>query len=100
MNTGIFYGRNMMSITPIEREALATRVWVRQRMVFVELTDGRQIGFPADRFRLLRAADDEALKKVALRLNGAALRWEELDEDLTVRGIVEGRFQLPLVNAA
>jgi hypothetical protein len=24
------------------------------------------------------------------------LRWEEIDEDITVRGIVEGRFQLPL----
>lgn len=65
-------------------------------MVFVELTDGRQIGFPADRFRLLRAASDDALQAVSLRLNGYALRWEALDEDLTVRGIVEGRFQLPL----
>ena len=26
----------------------------------------------------------------------SALRWEELDEDITVRGIIEGRFQLPL----
>jgi len=31
-----------------------------------------------------------------LQLSGAALRWEEIDEDITVRGIVEGRFQLPL----
>jgi hypothetical protein len=65
-------------------------------MVFVELTDGRQIGFPADRFKRLRAADDAGLAQVSLRLNGHALRWEALDEDLTVRGIVEGRFQLPL----
>ena len=65
-------------------------------MVFVELTDGRQVGFPADRFKLLRAADEAALKTVTLRLNGYALRWDALDEDLTVQGIVEGRFQLPL----
>jgi hypothetical protein len=65
-------------------------------MIFVELTDGRQIGFPADRFRLLHAASDEQLAGVTLRLSGAALRWEALDEDITVRGIVEGRFQLPL----
>lgn len=65
-------------------------------MVFVELTDGRQIGFPADRFRLLRAASEEQLREVRLRLDGSALRWDELDEDLTVRGIAEGRFQLPL----
>jgi len=33
---------------------------------------------------------------VRLRLNGYALRWDKLDEDLTVQGILEGRFQLPL----
>ena len=29
-----------------------------------------------------------------------ALRWEEIDEDITVRGVVEGRFQLALPLAA
>jgi len=81
-------------------EAVATRVWVVERMVFVELTDGRQVGFPADRFRILSQATDEQLKRVQLRLNGFALRWNEIDEDLTVQGIVEGRFQLPLAIAA
>lgn len=82
-------------------EHQATRVWVAGRLVFVELTDGRQIGFPADRFKRLRGASEEALREVVLRLNGHALRWEALDEDLTVQGIVEGRFQLPLpVDAA
>jgi hypothetical protein len=65
-------------------------------MVFIELTDGRLIGFPAARFRLLANAADEKLTRVELCLNGAALRWDELDEDISVRGIVEGRFQLPL----
>ncbi|MEJ7670237.1 MAG: DUF2442 domain-containing protein [Casimicrobiaceae bacterium] len=69
-------------------------------MVFVELTDGRQLGFPADRFRILSQATDEQLKRVQLRLNGFALRWNEIDEDLTVQGIVQGRFQLPLAIAA
>jgi len=80
----------------VEREAVATRVWVEGRMVFLELTDGRQIGFPADRYKLLSRATDDDLKRVTLRLNGQALRWDDLDEDLTVQGIVEGRFQLPL----
>ena len=85
-----------MSSTDVEREAVATRVWVEDRMVFLELTDGRQIGFPADRYKLLSHATDDDLKRVTLRLNGLALRWNDLDEDLTVQGIVEGRFQLPL----
>jgi hypothetical protein len=74
----------------------ATRAWTEHDMVFIELTDGRQIGFPAHRFKLLADATDEQLAEVTLRASGSALRWENLDEDLTVRGIVEGRFQLPL----
>ena len=83
-----------------ELEYCAVRAWSDRRMVFIELTDGRQIGFPAERFKLLRGASDEALKTVRLRLDGTALRWDDLDEDITVRGIVEGRFQLPLQLAA
>jgi len=79
----------------VEVEPTATRVWVDGRTIFIELTDGRIIGFPADRFRILKNATDEQLKEVKLRLNGYALRWESLDEDITVPGIVAGRFQLP-----
>ncbi|HUX40063.1 MAG TPA: DUF2442 domain-containing protein [Rectinemataceae bacterium] len=76
-------------------QACAVSVRAEGRMIFLELSDERIIGFPADRFRLLKAASDEDLKKVELRLDGLALRWEELDEDLTVAGILEGKFQLP-----
>ncbi len=77
-------------------EALALRAWVDGRSVFVELHDGRIFGFPAARFRRLRDASDEDLKKVRVEVGGAALRWEEIDEDITVRGVVAGRFELPL----
>lgn len=76
-------------------EPAAIRVWAENRMIFVELTDGRQIGFPADRFKILKNATNEQLKEVKIRLNGYALRWESLDEDITVPGIVAGNFQLP-----
>ena len=88
-----------MSTAATELDPRAIRAWVDKRMVFVELTDGRQIGFPAARFRLLAQASDSDLDQVELCLNGAALRWEKLDEDITVRGVVEGRFQLPLPEA-
>lgn len=89
-----------MSSLDVERDYHALRAWVCERMVFVELSDGRQIGFPAARFRRLSEASDAQLAEVALRLEGTALRWESIDEDLTVRGIVEGHFQLPLPKAA
>jgi hypothetical protein len=85
-----------MNTSALEIDPRALRAWIEKRMVFVELTDGRCIGFPAMRFRLLASASDEQLAQVTLRLDGAALRWDEIDEDISVRGIVEGRFQLPL----
>jgi hypothetical protein len=84
----------------VSAEPAAVRVWVEQRMVFLELTDGRIVGFPADRFRRLKDASTEQLRGVRLELDGFALRWEELDEDITVPGIIAGRFQLPLERTA
>jgi hypothetical protein len=78
----------------LELEPAAVRAWAEGRTIFVELTDGRTVGFPAARFTLLKRATDEQLRKVTLELNGYALRWEELDEDLTVPGIVAGNFEL------
>ena len=75
-------------------EPAAIRAWTEERMISIELTDSRIIGFPADRFKRLKEADDDQLKKVKVRLNGFALRWEEIDEDITVPGILAGNFEL------
>ena len=75
-------------------EAAAMSVWIENRRVCLELTDGRIISFPATKFSRLKSATDAQLAAVALRLDGFALRWEEIDEDITVPGIVEGRFEL------
>jgi hypothetical protein len=77
-------------------EPTAIKAWTEGRTIYIELTDSRIIGFPADRFKLLSKATDDQLKEVEIRLNGFALRWESLDEDITVPGIVAGNFQLPL----
>lgn len=77
-------------------EPAAIKVWTEGRTIYIELTDSRIIGFPADRFKILSEATDDQLKEVEIRLNGFALRWELLDEDITVPGIVAGNFQLPL----
>ena len=86
----------MSSTLEMVLKPAASRVWVEGRMIFVSLVDGRVLGFPADRFKLLKSASEDDLARVKLRLDGTALRWDNLDEDLTVQGIVEGRFQLPL----
>jgi len=86
-------------ITTVENsqiaDAFAVKAWTKKRMVYIELHDGRIIGFPANRFKLLKKATEDELKEVKLRGN-FALRWEKLDEDISVEGILAGKFQLPL----
>jgi hypothetical protein len=87
-----------MTISAVRNESVepaAIRAWTEKRTIYIELTDGRVIGFPAGRFKILATASEDKLKEVTLRLNGHALRWESLDEDITVPGIVAGNFQLP-----
>ena len=85
-----------MYVEPLIAEPIALNAWSLGRTIFIELTDGRTISFPADRFKILSKASEDELKEVEIRLNGFALRWENLDEDITVKGIVVGNFQLPL----
>lgn len=85
-----------MNTTIVEIEPVAIRAWADKRMIYLELTDGRIFGFPADRFQILSQASENQLKEVQVEVGGYALRWEMLDEDLTVAGVVAGRFQLPL----
>jgi len=73
-------------------ETAATRCWIEGRRVCLELADGRLVSFPADKYPLLAKASQNLLQKVGLRLNGLALRWEELDEDIWVDDAVCGRF--------
>nr|VFK23878.1 MAG: Protein of unknown function (DUF2442) [Candidatus Kentron sp. MB] len=85
-----------MNATIPEIEPIAIRAWVENRLIYVELTDGRIVAFPADRFRILCRASESQLQEVRIEVGGHALRWDTLDEDLTVAGVVAGRFQLPL----
>ena len=89
-----------MNTTLFKTEPAAIKVWTEKRMIYLELTDGRILGFPADRFRILSLASENQLKAVKIEVDGYALRWEELDEDLTVSGIIAGQFQLPLPRLA
>lgn len=70
----------------------ALRCWIEGRRVWLELLDQRLVSFPAAKYPLLADAPQELLEKVHLRVQGRALRWEELDEDIWVDDAVHGRF--------
>ncbi len=70
----------------------ALRCWIDGRRVWLELADQRLVSFPASKYPLLADAPQTQLEQVQLRVQGLALRWEELDEDIWVDDAVQGRF--------
>ena len=56
---------------------------------WVDLDDGRTIGIPLAWFPRLLHASPEQREKVELSRSG--LHWEEIDEDISVAGLLAGR---------
>jgi hypothetical protein len=67
----------------------ATTVRFDEHTMWVELTDGRTLGVPLAWFpRLLHATPDE---RERVELSRTGLHWEELDEDVSIAGLLAGR---------
>lgn len=70
----------------------ATRAWAEDGWIWVHLEDGLEVRFPIAKNRRLRNATHKQLNNVELICDGTGLHWPDLDEDLSVNGILEGRF--------
>lgn len=81
-----------MRYNTLEREARAVRAWVEAGWVCVRLDDDRELRFPATKSRRLGAATPDQLGNIEIICNGTGLHWPDVDEDLSVQGILEGRF--------
>ncbi len=65
------------------------KVWFDEASLWVELSDARTIGVPLAWFpRLLEASPAQ---REAFELSALGIHWEELDEDISVQGLLEGR---------
>jgi len=59
--------------------------------MWVELSDGRTLGVPLAWFpRLLHATPDERAQ-CRISYAGKGLHWDDLDEDISVEGLIAGR---------
>jgi hypothetical protein len=66
--------------------------------MWVELTDGRTLGVPLAWFpRLLHAAP---LDRAKLEISRIGLHWEDLDEDISIAGLLAGRGDMTTHGAA
>ena len=70
----------------------ARRCWLEGRHVCLELRDGTTARFSADHYPRLTHATPEQLRAVVLRVDGQALRWESLDEDIWIEDALLGKF--------
>lgn len=61
---------------------------------YVLLEDGRELGIPYDWYWRLAEATTEQLNNWRLIAGGEGICWEDLDEDLSVLGLLEGRRNL------
>jgi hypothetical protein len=75
-----------------EPRALAATFDPVTRRVRIELKHGCAYEFPADLGQGLRGASDEHLAQMEVFPGGIGLRWDTLDVDLSVTGLVSGVF--------
>jgi hypothetical protein len=72
------------------KEAHAVRVSFNDNNLSVELADGRQISVPLSYFPRLLKASSEQRNKYVISGGGTGLHWEEIDEDISVNGLLVG----------
>ena len=69
-----------------------TAVRFDEHTMWVDLSDGRTIGVPLAWFPRLLNATPAARERVELSRLG--LHWEEIDEDISIAGLLAGRGDL------
>ena len=71
-------------------EAKATNVHFDEDTMWVDLTDGRQLGVPLAYFPRLRQATKDQRQKFIISGGGTGLHWDDLDEDISVEPLLAG----------
>lgn len=75
----------------LDSSFIATKVSFTEDFIVLQLADGREVHTPLEFYPRLKAATDLQRKKWRLLGLGTGIHWDDLDEDLSVEGIVLGR---------
>ena len=79
-----------MNTLAIEMHPQAHNVTCTEVSLIVDLLDGRTISAPLIWFPLLSKASAEQLSNWVLLGDGEGIHWPEIDEDLSVAGLLTG----------
>ena len=78
-------------MSTLDLNPTAAKVWFDENSLWVGLRDGRQLSVPLAYFpRLLKASASQRLK-FELSGGGTGIHWDELDEDISVAGLLLGQ---------
>ncbi|WP_038033747.1 DUF2442 domain-containing protein [Thermopetrobacter sp. TC1] len=79
-----------MTISAVEAQALARDVVFTEDEIIVSLVDGRRIAVPLAWFPRLAAASRAQRENWVLLGDGEGIHWPDLDEDISVAGLLRG----------
>ncbi len=79
----------MSSLTKTDA-ATAINIWFAESKMIVLLSDGREIAVPIDWFPKLRDATETERSHWRLIGKGKGVHWPDLDEDISVSGLLQG----------
>jgi hypothetical protein len=71
------------------------KAWYENGMICMLMSDNKEIRFPVSLNKKLKSATNEQVNNIEIICGGTGLHWPDLDEDLSVTGIVEGKFGQP-----
>jgi hypothetical protein len=78
-----------MSFSVITKSRNAIDVVFCNSKMIVFLEDGRELSIPLEWFPRLRKATEEQLNKWRFIGRGEGIRWEEIDEDISIENLLE-----------
>jgi hypothetical protein len=71
---------------------VVVKAWCENNMICILLSDKKEIRFPVELNSKLKQATFAQCNNIEIICNGTGLHWPDLDEDLTIAGIIEGRY--------
>ena len=80
-----------MRTVPLSDEIGIRTVWFDGQTLFVRLSDGRTLGTPIAWYPRLQHATPHQRENWRLIAGGEGIHWPEVDEDLSLEGMLAGR---------
>jgi hypothetical protein len=84
-----------MSTSAVDIRPLAQQVHVSDDELTVDLVDGRRISVPLVWFPRLVEATSEQRQRFELLGDGDGIHWPDIDEDISIAGLLRGVRPLP-----